>query len=90
MAKVTMELIKELREITQVGMMDCKKALIESNGDIEKAIEIYVKKVLQLPQSEQIMTQTMDTLKLAFHLILKLASFLRSVVKQIFPQILQP
>jgi len=44
MAKVTMELIKELREKTHVGMMDCKKALIEADGDIEKAIEILRKK----------------------------------------------
>ena len=44
MAEITMELVKELREKTQVGMMDCKKALIESNGDIEKAIEILRKK----------------------------------------------
>jgi elongation factor Ts len=44
MAKISMELIKELREKTQVGMMDCKKALAESDGDIEKAIEILRKK----------------------------------------------
>ena len=44
MAKITMELIKELREKTQIGMMDCKKALIESDGDIEKAIELLRKK----------------------------------------------
>ncbi len=44
MAKVTMELIKELREKSQVGMMDCKRALIESDGDIEKAIEVLRKK----------------------------------------------
>lgn len=44
MTKITMELIKELREKTQIGMMDCKKALIESGGDIEKAIEILRKK----------------------------------------------
>ena len=44
MSKVTMELIKELREKTQVGMMDCKKALILADGDIEKAIEILRKK----------------------------------------------
>lgn len=31
--------VKELREITGAGMMDCKKALTETNGDIEKAIE---------------------------------------------------
>jgi len=39
-----MELIKELREKTQVGMMDCKKALILAEGDLEKAIEILRKK----------------------------------------------
>jgi elongation factor Ts len=35
---VTIELIKELREKTGSGMMDCKKALTESGGDMEKAI----------------------------------------------------
>lgn len=44
MAEVTSELIKELRERTQVGMLDCKKALIECNGDIEKSIEYLRKK----------------------------------------------
>ncbi|MFH1254667.1 MAG: translation elongation factor Ts [bacterium] len=44
MANVSMDLVKKLREKTQVGMMDCKKALEESNGDIEKAIEILRKK----------------------------------------------
>jgi len=32
-------MVKELRETTQAGMMDCKKALIEAEGDMEKAIE---------------------------------------------------
>ena len=35
---VNIELIKVLREKTGAGMMDCKKALTESNGDIEKAV----------------------------------------------------
>jgi elongation factor Ts len=39
MADITAALVKELRERTSAGMMDCKKALIESNGDIELAIE---------------------------------------------------
>ena len=39
-----MELIKELREKTGVGVMDCKKALVECNGDINKAIEYLRKK----------------------------------------------
>jgi elongation factor Ts len=41
---VTLELIQQLRERTGLGMMDCKKALTETNGDIEKAIEILRKK----------------------------------------------
>jgi elongation factor Ts len=36
--KITSELVKDLRERTGVGMMDCKKALVETEGDIEKAI----------------------------------------------------
>lgn len=44
MAKISMDLIKELREKTLVGMMDCKKALEETNGDLEKAIELLRKK----------------------------------------------
>ena len=35
---VTAALVKELREKTGVGMMDCKEALVESEGDVEKAI----------------------------------------------------
>ncbi|MGE5397871.1 MAG: translation elongation factor Ts [Chitinophagales bacterium] len=33
-------MVKELRERTGVGMMDCKQALVEANGDVEKAIEV--------------------------------------------------
>jgi elongation factor Ts len=44
MAEISMELVKKLRERTGVGMMDCKKALEETNGDIEKAVELLRKK----------------------------------------------
>jgi elongation factor Ts len=37
--KITSELVKELRDRTGVGMMDCKKALVETDGDVEKAIQ---------------------------------------------------
>jgi elongation factor Ts len=36
---VTAQMVKELREKTGAGMMDCKKALTETNGDMEKAID---------------------------------------------------
>ncbi|OON39885.1 translation elongation factor Ts [Izhakiella australiensis] len=39
MAEITAALVKELRERTGAGMMDCKKALGEANGDIELAID---------------------------------------------------
>jgi elongation factor Ts len=44
MAAISAELVKTLRERTGAGMMDCKKALEESNCDMEKAIEILRKK----------------------------------------------
>lgn len=37
---ITASLVKELRERTGAGMMDCKKALSETNGDIEKAVDV--------------------------------------------------
>jgi len=39
MAQITAALVKELREITSAGMMDCKKALNETNGDLEAATD---------------------------------------------------
>lgn len=44
MAKIELSLIQELRTRTGVGMMDCKKALEEANGDMEQAITILRKK----------------------------------------------
>lgn len=43
---ITAQMIKELREITQAGMMDCKKALQETEGDMEKAIDFLREKGL--------------------------------------------
>lgn len=40
---VTASMVKELRELTGAGMMDCKKALSETNGDMDAAIE-YLRK----------------------------------------------
>jgi elongation factor Ts len=42
--EVTAKMVKDLRERTGLGMMDCKNALAESNGDAEKAIELLRKK----------------------------------------------
>ena len=39
MAEITASMVKELRDRTGLGMMDCKKALGEAGGDIEVAID---------------------------------------------------
>ncbi len=44
MAGITPALIKELRERTAAGMSDCKNALVEADGDMEKAVEVILKK----------------------------------------------
>jgi elongation factor Ts len=44
--EISAQIVKELREKTSAGIMDCKKALQESNGDIEKAIEYLKQKGL--------------------------------------------
>ena len=44
MAEITAAMVKELRERTQAGMMDCKKALQEANGDMAAAVEVLQKK----------------------------------------------
>ena len=46
MAEITVDMIKELRLRTGVGMMDCKRALVETGGDLEKAIDLLRKKGL--------------------------------------------
>ena len=44
MATITAQMVKELREKTGAGMMDCKKALTETDGDMEKAIDFLREK----------------------------------------------
>ena len=40
---ITASMVKELREMTGAGMMDCKKALTETNGDMDAAVEVLKK-----------------------------------------------
>ena len=46
MTNITAAMVKELRETTSAGMLDCKKALTETNGDMEQAIDWLRKKGL--------------------------------------------
>jgi len=44
MAEITAAMVKELRERTQAGMSDCKNALVEARGDMDKAVDVILKK----------------------------------------------
>jgi elongation factor Ts len=46
MTNISASMVKELREMTGVGMMDCKKALAETSGDIEASVDLLRKKGL--------------------------------------------
>lgn len=46
MAQISASMVKELRERTNAGMMDCKKALVECEGDMDKAVDFLRKKGL--------------------------------------------
>ena len=43
---VTAKMVKELRDMTGAGMMDCKKALVEADGDMDRAVEVLREKGL--------------------------------------------
>ena len=47
---ITAAMVKELREMTGAGMMDCKKALGETNGDMEAAVDFFGEKGLATAQ----------------------------------------
>lgn len=48
--KITSQMVKELRDKTNAGMMDCKKALTETGGDMEKAVDFLRQKGLAVAQ----------------------------------------
>jgi len=51
--EISAELVRELREKTGTGMMDCKKALLESAGDMEKAVDYLRQKGLALASRKE-------------------------------------
>ncbi|HDI82938.1 MAG TPA: translation elongation factor Ts, partial [candidate division WOR-3 bacterium] len=63
--KVDLELIKELRARTGAGVLDCKNALIETEGDIEKAIEVLRKKGIA-KAAKKVGRQTNDGVIMAY------------------------
>ena len=64
---LTPAIIKELREKSGAGMMDCKKALSESDGNVEKAIEWLRKKGINTAQKKSLRSASdgLITIKIA-------------------------
>ena len=50
MAAITAQMVKDLRETTGCGMMDCKKALSATDGDFDKAVDFLREKGLATAQ----------------------------------------
>ena len=63
---VTAQMVKELREMTGAGMMDCTKALVETDGDIEKAVEVLREKGLSKAAKKAGRIAAMGLVKTAF------------------------
>ncbi|MDP9174044.1 MAG: translation elongation factor Ts [Planctomycetota bacterium] len=57
MADITAKLVNELRNKTGLGMMECKKALTETGGDVEKAVEYFRKKGVKTSITERAATE---------------------------------
>lgn len=53
MAEITAKLVNDLRAKTGLGMMECKKALVEVGGDVEKAVEYFRKKGVKTSVTER-------------------------------------
>ena len=63
---VTAQMVKELREMTGAGMMDCKKALVEADGDMDKAVEVLREKGLAKAAKKAGRIAAMGLVKIAF------------------------
>lgn len=66
--EITSEIVMKLRNKTGVGMMDCKKALVETNGDFEKSVEILRKKGMEVATKRAGKTASQGTVTSYIHL----------------------
>ncbi|UCE55644.1 MAG: translation elongation factor Ts [Desulfobacterales bacterium] len=68
MAEISATLVKQLREKTGAGMMDCKKALSECDGDMDKAVDFLRKKGLATAQKRAGRAMTEGTIHSYIHM----------------------
>jgi elongation factor Ts len=72
MAEISAAIVKQLREKTGAGMMDCKKALVEVEGNMEKAVEFLRKKGLATAQKRAGRTMSEGIIQSYIHMTGKL------------------
>lgn len=63
---ISAQQVKELREATGAGMMDCKKALVETNGDMDKAVDYLREKDWRLRRKRRAGSPRKALLNLTF------------------------
>jgi len=68
MPEISATMVKQLREKSGAGMMDCKKALIESKGDIDKAVEHLRKKGIATAQKRSGRSLSEGTIQTYIHM----------------------
>jgi elongation factor Ts len=68
MSNISASMVKQLREKSGAGMMDCKKALIESGGDIDKAVEYLRKKGIATAQKRSGRSLSEGTIQTYIHM----------------------
>ncbi|MFH1201727.1 MAG: translation elongation factor Ts [Candidatus Omnitrophota bacterium] len=72
--EISVELIKELRNLTGVGVNDCRSALKETKGNIEKAIEVLRKKGLETAKKKQDLVAKQGRVESYIHMGAKLGA----------------
>ena len=83
MANISASQVKELREKTGAPMMDCKKALTEANGDIEKAIVVLRKRGTAVAQQKAARATSEGSVADTSMLAARSACWSRSIAKAI-------
>ncbi len=68
MSEINATMVKQLREKSGAGMMDCKKALVESKGDIDKAVEFLRKKGIATAQKRAGRSLSEGTIQTYIHM----------------------
>jgi elongation factor Ts len=65
--KISSQMVKELRDKTNAGMMDCKKALTETGGDMDKAVDLLRQKGLAVAQKRAARATSEGTIQTYIH-----------------------